>query len=144
MFIDGHIPISLIEKAFRASEENAGASTCFIGKVRADKKNGIKVQSIEFTAQKEIALRIASEIIEFSKEKMGIINAEIWHSLGLIYTGEPCFLVIVTGKHRKESFEALQYIVDEVKKLCPIFGKEFFNDGTYQWKKVKELTNTKE
>ena len=144
MFINGPIPFAQIERAYKNSEENEGANTFFVGKVRADIAADSVVRSIEFTAQKEIAERVANEIIEFSKKQFGILNAEIWHSMGLIHVGEPCFLVVVTAQHRDESFRALEYIVNEVKKQCPIFGKEIFNDGNYQWKIIKESINSKE
>lgn len=144
MFIKGAIPFAEIERAYKQSEEDGGANAFFVGKVRADIAANAVVRSIEFTAQKEIADRVADEIIEFSKKQFGILNAEIWHSMGLVHVGEPCFLVMVVAKHREESFKALQYIVDEVKKQCPIFGKEIFNDGNYQWKKIRESINLKE
>ena len=39
-------------------------------------------------------------------------------------------ILIVKSRHRKESFEASQYFVDELKKTVPIWKKEFFEDGT--------------
>jgi len=36
--------------------------------------------------------------------------------------------------HRKESFEAIQYIVNEIKKRCPIFGEEVLASGDKKWK----------
>lgn len=144
MFINGPIPLRLIERASQPSDDPVGASIYFIGKVRPDNVNGLTVKFIEFTAQKELSQRIAREIIEFSKKNYGIFHAEIWHSLGKINAGKPCFAVTVSGKHRLESFNALQYIVDEVKRQCPVFGKEIFNDGTYQWKTIKESADIKE
>lgn len=143
MFISGPIPFGKIERAYKNSGEHEGANTFFVGKVRADVGGNSVVRSIEFTAQKNIAERVATEIIEFSKEHFGILNAEIWHSIGQVHVGEPCFLVTVAAKHREESFKALRYIVDEVKKQCPIFGKEIFNDGKYQWKIIRESLNTR-
>jgi molybdopterin synthase catalytic subunit len=143
MFINGPIPFLQIERAYNESAENVGANTFFIGKVRADTSNNSVVQSIEFTAQKEIAERVVNEIIEFSRKEFEILKAEIWHSLGLVPVGEPCFLVTVSAKHREESFKALQYIVDEIKKQCPIFGKEIFKDGNYRWKTIRESINLK-
>jgi len=144
MFVNGAIPFAQIEKVYKESGENGGANTFFIGKVRADIAACSVVRSIEFTAQKEITERVANEIIEFAKKHYGILNAEIWHSIGLVHVGEPCFLVVVIAQHREESFKALQYIVDEVKKQCPIFGKEILNDGNYQWKIIRESINSEE
>ena len=138
MIVNGPIATASFENANKPSEDLIGAQASFIGKVRADSVNKSQVKAIEFTAQTEIAERVAGEIIEYSKKTFGILKAEIRHSVGIVPVGEPCFMVVVSAKHRKESFRALEYIVDEVKRQCPIFGKEILNDGNYQWKTSRE------
>lgn len=134
MFNEGPIPEEVIMEIIKASQTGIGAQTFFIGRVRPDKKCNSTVESIEFTAQKEIAENTAKDIISKSKEKYGILGAEIRHSLGKVNAGNCCFLVTVYGKHRKESFQALEFIVNEVKSRCPIFGKENLNNGSIKWK----------
>lgn len=137
MFINGAIADNIINKTSNSVAKNAGAIAVFIGKVRDDIIDGHKVEKIEFTAQQTIAETISDEIVAKSKKQFGILNAVIWHSLGPVKTGETCFFVKVTGKHRKESFAALSFIVDEVKSRCPIFGKEILTGGGYKWKENK-------
>ena len=136
MFINGPIPNNLLIASTERDAE--GAIAIFIGKVRADRIDNDIVESIEFTSQPQIAISTVNEIIEESKKRFGILNAEIWHSLGIVNTGEACFLVKVMGKHRSESFAALPYIVDQVKSRCPIFGKEILAGGGYKWKENKK------
>ena len=52
------------------------------------------------------------------------------HRLGEVLPSELSMILIVKSRHRKESFEASQYFVDELKKTVPIWKKEFFEDGT--------------
>ena len=56
--------------------------------------------------------------------------ALIIHRLGTVYPSEISMVLIVTSSHRKESFEAAEFFVDELKKSVPIWKKEFFQDGT--------------
>ena len=133
MFVTGAIPENILGLT-AADSKDAGAVAVFVGKVRADIIDDREVESIEFSAQQTIAELQAAEIIEESKKRFGIFHAEIWHSLGNVKAGEPCFLVKVFGKHRRESFSALPFIVDEVKHRCPVFGKEIFSGGDYKWK----------
>ncbi len=137
MFTNGAVSDKIINKASHTVAKNAGAIVVFVGKVREDSFDGHKVEKIEFTAQQTIAETVSVEIIAESKKQFGILNAEIWHSLGMVKTGEACFFVKVSGQHRKESFAALTYIVDEVKSRCPIFGKEILTGGGYKWKENK-------
>jgi molybdopterin synthase catalytic subunit len=58
----------------------------------------------------------------------------IYHSKGIVKTGEICLFVFVSSPHRKEVFEALHEVVEEIKKQVPVFGKELFEDDSYQWK----------
>jgi len=134
MFIEGTFPERFIEAAVSAAKAETGAQAFFVGRVRPDRKGDVTVTYIEFTAQKEIAGITVIEIINESKEKFGIQSAEVWHSLGKVSTGKACFFVVVNGAHRKECFLALEYIVNEVKGRCPIFGKEIMSNGTQVWK----------
>lgn len=138
MLVNGAIPDELLNENAGTGNELAGALAVFIGKVRGDIINGKKVENIEFTAQESIAESISVIIIKESKNQFEILDAEVFHSIGTVNLGEACFLVKVWGRHRKESFAALQYIVDEVKNRCPIFGKEVFSGGYYKWKENKK------
>jgi molybdopterin synthase catalytic subunit len=137
MFVQGAIPGHILQESANTGSEEPGAIAVFIGKVRGDVIEGKRVASIEFTAQQLIAEKVAGTILEESKKQFGLSTAEIWHSLGKVKTGEACFYVRVVGKHREESFHALPYIVNEVKRRCPVFGREIFSDGDYQWKENK-------
>jgi molybdopterin synthase catalytic subunit len=137
MFVNGAIPDNILYDTASTESDIAGAIAVFIGKVRGDSIGGKKVESIEFTSQQQISESVAIEIIEESKQQYGIHHAEIWHSLGNVKKEEACFFVKVVSKHRKESFAALPYIVDEVKNRCPIFGKEILSDGDHKWKENK-------
>jgi molybdopterin synthase catalytic subunit len=57
--------------------------------------------------------------------------------MNIVKAGEICLFVFVSSKHRQAAFDALTYIVEEVKAKVPIFGKEIFEDDTHQWKKNK-------
>ena len=58
----------------------------------------------------------------------------IYHSIGKVKAGEICFFVFVSSSHRSPVFQSLEKIVNEIKDRLPIFGKEIFDDKTYQWK----------
>lgn len=134
MFTEGALSELFIDAVVSSVQADTGAQAVFIGRVRPDKKDNVTVSYIEFTAQKEIAIATATDIILESREKFGIHHAEVWHSIGKINAGEACFLVAVNGIHRKECFKALEYIVDQFKERCPVFGKEIMSDRSALWK----------
>jgi molybdopterin synthase catalytic subunit len=51
------------------------------------------------------------------------------HRVGTLRPGETAVVVAVSSRHRKESFEACAFIMDELKSKAPIFKKEVFEDG---------------
>jgi molybdopterin synthase catalytic subunit len=43
--------------------------------------------------------------------------------------GEVAVVIAVSTAHRKASFEACQFIIDQLKEKVPIWKKEIFEDG---------------
>ncbi len=137
IFIQGPIPPEKISRSVEAhqSKTDIGAHYIFLGQVRADEIDGQIVEAIEYTAQEELANKLAHEIREEAFEKYDISCLHVYHSLGRIRTGEICFFVFVSGAHRNAPREALNFLVESIKEKLPVFGKEIFQSGQYQWKK---------
>ena len=136
IFVEGAISPDKIAKSIAAhqSKTGIGAHDIFLGQVRADHVNGKTVQSIEFTAQLEMANKVCHQIKEATFKKYPIHCMHIYHSIGKVMAGEICIFVFVSAAHRTTVFEALQVVVNEIKATVPIFGKEHFEDHSHQWK----------
>jgi len=119
------------------SKTSIGAHDIFLGQVRGDVIEGKTVGAIEYTAYEEMAKKEFYNIRESAFEKFNLTCMHIYHSLGTVNTGEICLFVFVSSGHRKEAFEAIEYLVEEIKEKVPIFGKELFTDETHQWKENK-------
>ncbi|WP_207785427.1 molybdenum cofactor biosynthesis protein MoaE [Flagellimonas aquimarina] len=116
------------------SKTQIGAHDIFLGQVRADKIEGKTVGAIEYTAYEEMANLKFHEIREKTFDKFDITCMHIYHSLGKVGVGEICLFVFVSSPHRRTAFEALEFVVEEIKAHVPVFGKELFEDDSYQWK----------
>jgi molybdopterin synthase catalytic subunit len=136
IFVEGAISPSKIAESIAShqAKTNIGAHDIFLGQVRADTINEQKVASIEFSAQQEMANKTYKEIREAVFEKFPVSCMHVYHSIGKVDVGEICLFVFISGAHRPSVFEALPYLVDEIKSKLPIFGKEIFEDKTHQWK----------
>lgn len=126
-----HIATSI---AKHQSKTQIGAHDIFLGQVRADEIDGKTVSAIEYSAYEPMANQKFHEIKEATFEKFDITCMHIYHSLGTVNIGEICLFVFVSSPHRRTAFEALEYVVEEIKAQVPVFGKELFGDATYQWK----------
>jgi len=139
VFIDGEITPDFIASAIakHQSKTDIGAHTIFLGQVRADVIEEQTVSAIEFSCYEEMADPILYTIREETFQKFNLSCMHIYHSLGKVNVGEICFFVFVSAAHRPQVYEATEYIVDRIKNEVPIFGKEIFETGAYQWKKNK-------
>jgi molybdopterin synthase catalytic subunit len=111
-----------------------GAHQIFLGQVRGDLIDSKEVVAIEYTAHEEMANKAFHVIREAAFEKYDLVCMHIYHSLGVVKTGEICLFVFVSSKHRKDVQLAIEFIVEEIKKKVPIFGKELFEDDSFVWK----------
>ncbi len=116
------------------TKTSIGAHNIFLGQVRADVIDNKTVVAIEYTAYEEMANAKFHEIREAAFEKFELTCMHIYHSLGTVKAGEICLFVFVSSPHRKAVFEALEFIVEEIKAKVPVFGKEIFEDNSHQWK----------
>ena len=118
---------------------NVGAVSIFIGYVR-DFNNHQKVKSIDLEVYKDMAYNKLKDICLEVKKKWDIIDTLIIHRFGKINVNEKIVLVATFSLHRKESFEACNFIMDYLKKDAPFWKKEFYNDN-YKWLENTKLRN---
>ena len=139
VFMQGPIsPVFITESiASHQSKTDIGAHAIFLGQIRADKKEAGVVTGIEYSAYEEMAEDAFHKIREAAFEKFELSCMHIYHSLGVVPTGEISLFVFVSSPHRRAAFEASEYIVEEIKANVPIFGKELVGEAGYVWKENK-------
>ena len=136
-FIQGAIAAEFIGNSIakHQSKTTIGAHNIFLGQVRADEIEGKTVVAIEYSAYEEMAEQSFYEIREATFAKYDLTCMHIYHSLGLVKSGEICLFVFVSAPRRKVVFEAIEFLVEAIKEKVPVFGKEILEDETYTWKK---------
>ena len=136
IFTQGAIDAAFIAESIQthSSKTNIGAHSIFLGQVRSDVMNEKKVTSIEYTAYEEMALEKMHEIREAIFEKYNLTCMHVHHSLGKVSIGEVCLFVFTSSRHRKVAIDACEEVVERIKAELPVWGKEIFEDESYQWK----------
>lgn len=136
VFVQGAISAEFIAQSIakHQAKTGIGAHNIFLGQVRADVIDGKTVKAIEYSAYEEMANAKFHEIQEAAFAKFELTCMHIYHSLETVNSGEICLFVFVSSPRRKNVFEALEFIVQEIKAKVPVFGKEIFEDSTHQWK----------
>jgi molybdopterin synthase catalytic subunit len=111
-----------------ASSLGAGAVNVFIGTVR-NTANGKNVVWLEYEAYEAMAVAEIRKIIDEASHRWPLLGWAVSHRVGTLKPGEVSVVVAVSSPHRRESFEACQFIIDTVKEKAPIWKKEHFEDG---------------
>ena len=120
-----------------STKTNIGAHSIFLGQVRDDIISDKKVAAIDYTTYEEMALEKMHEIREEIFSKYALTCMHIYHSLGKVAAGELSLFVFTSSKHRKIAIEACEETVERIKAELPVWGKELFEDESYQWKENK-------
>jgi len=125
-----------------ASSLGAGAVNVFVGTVRntAHNKN---VVWLEYEAYEAMAVAEIRKIIDEAAQKWGLLGWAVSHRIGTLKPGEVAVAVAVSSPHRKESFEACQFIIDNLKAKAPIWKKEVFEDGE-EWVDARPVLSSQE
>ena len=136
IFIQGAIPATFIADSIakHSTKTSIGGHSIFLGQVRADEIGGKKVTAIEYTTYEEMALEKMNEIREDIFAKYPLTCMHVYHSLGLVKEGEICLFVFTSSAHRKPAIDACSECVERIKAELPVWGKEFFEDYSHQWK----------
>lgn len=121
-------PIDVQKVIDTASSLGAGAVNVFVGTVRntAHAKN---VLWLEYEAYEAMAVAEIKKIIEEASHRWGLLGWAVSHRIGTLKPGEVSVVIAVSTPHRKDSFAACQYIIDNLKEKAPIWKKEVFEDG---------------
>lgn len=118
-----------VEKVFDlVKSEKAGAVNLFIGTVRKVSKDK-NVVRLEYESYDEMVVKEIEKIVDEARAAYPIEKAAVFHRKGNLEVGEKAVIIGVSTPHRKESFEACRFIIDNLKKTVPIWKKEVFDDG---------------
>jgi molybdopterin synthase catalytic subunit len=137
IFVIGAISPSFITEKIAAhqSKTGIGGHSIFLGQVRSDIIENKRIVAVDYTSYEQMALEQMDVIREKMIEKYSLTCMHVFHSLGKIRSGEICLFVFTSAPHRKAAIEACSETVERLKAELPIWGKEIFGDGSFQWKK---------
>lgn len=110
----------------------AGACVAFDGRVR-NHHQGREVLRLEYEAYEPLALAEGHRILAEILKSFEILDARCIHRLGVVNLGESAVWIGVTSVHRREAFEACQYVIDQLKRRVPIWKKEIYAEGDAGW-----------
>ncbi|MGN6160098.1 MAG: molybdenum cofactor biosynthesis protein MoaE [Marmoricola sp.] len=110
----------------------AGARVSFVGIVR-DHDHGRGVVELEYVAHPSAAQVLREIVDRVLAQHDAVLVARVAHRAGLLAVGEHAFVVDVASAHRAAAFAVCGELVEEVKRLLPVWKRQVFADGTEEW-----------
>ncbi|MGH7523220.1 MAG: molybdenum cofactor biosynthesis protein MoaE [Gemmatimonadales bacterium] len=124
-------PIEPVRLAESIAAPSDGAHVTFTGVVR-DHHAGRQVISLGYSAYTPMAERVCQELVDEARRRWSV-RVALQHRLGDLQIGEVAVVIVVAAAHRGVAFDACQWLIDELKRLVPIWKRETYADGSTAW-----------
>lgn len=102
--------------------EGMGAAVYFSGVVRGSEE-GQPIAAIEYECFQPMAEHQFHKLFDEIGRRWPIESVRLVHRLGVVRVNEPSLWVEVIAPHRSEAFTACQWLIDEMKRVVPIWKK---------------------
>ncbi|MDC0879994.1 molybdenum cofactor biosynthesis protein MoaE [Hellea sp.] len=115
-------------RSFRDEVNGVGAIVAFTGIVRGDDPElTLTLSHYAGFTEKQI-IKIATN----AEKRWSITNWRIIHRVGIMLPNQPIVFVATSSRHRRDSFESADFLMDYLKSEAP-FWKSEKSSGQVRW-----------
>jgi molybdopterin synthase catalytic subunit len=100
----------------------AGAVIHFLGVVRGEEE-GRAIRAIEYETFQRMAEHQVNLLFDQMEKRWPIESVRLVHRIGEVKVNEVSLWVEVIAPHRAEAFAACQWLIDEMKRVVPIWKR---------------------
>ena len=108
--------------ATREMSDGMGAVICFSGVVRGSEDTNT-ISAIDYEAFHEMAAHQFNKLFDQIAERWPIESVRLVHRIGIVEVNKASLWVEIVAPHRAEAFAACQWLIDEMKRVVPIWKK---------------------
>lgn len=120
-----------MERFARIRPAGCGGEATFVGRIRPERDAELgDLIAIEYDAYESMATEAIRAICEHVCSVHGAAAALALHSKGTVAVDEASVVVCVGARHRAAAFDACRQIMEELKRLAPIWKREVFEGGS--------------
>ncbi|HWX19776.1 MAG TPA: molybdenum cofactor biosynthesis protein MoaE [Candidatus Binatia bacterium] len=106
----------------RQLSTDMGAVVYFLGMVRGEEA-GARICALEYESFQRMAKHQFNLLFDEMEKRWPIESVRLVHRLGVVKLNEPSLWVEVVAPHRGEAFAACQWLIDEMKRVVPIWKR---------------------
>jgi len=99
-----------------------GAVISFAGVVRAQ-EDGRLIDAINYEAFAAMVNHQFQLLFDQMAQRWPVVSVRLVHRLGVVRVNEASLWVEVVAPHRGEAFAACQWLIDEMKRVVPIWKR---------------------
>src|SRR5262249_29326303 len=108
--------------AERKMSSGMGAAVYFLGVVR-ETEAGNQIAGLDYEAFQKMAEHQFNLLFDEMQKRWPIEQVRLVHRIGMVKVNQPSLWVEVIAPHRGEAFAACQWLIDEMKRVVPIWKK---------------------
>lgn len=118
-------PIDSAAAIAQVGDPSCGAIAVFLGTTRADADAaGRRTAALDYEAYDQMALEQMRLLAAQARQRWPIARLAMVHRVGRVAVGEVSVVIAVSCPHRAEAFEACRWLIDELKKVVPIWKEQ--------------------
>ncbi|WP_372991350.1 molybdenum cofactor biosynthesis protein MoaE [Sulfitobacter sp.] len=127
--------LGAISAEFASGHKDMGAIVTFTGVVRDLPGDPLQAMEIEhYPGMTEAALK---SMAQTAIERFSLGDALVIHRFGRLVPGEMIMMVATAARHRKDAFEAAEFLMDYLKSRAPFWKREITASGA-EWVASKD------
>lgn len=110
----------------------SGAAVLFVGSTRqfTDQR---ETERLNYDCYQDMAIKVLSGLRQQAISKWSLEACSIVHRVGVVDVGQASIAVALSSPHRSDSFQALAWLMDQIKQQVPVWKQENWTDGTREW-----------
>src|SRR6185436_5843476 len=108
--------------AQRKMSAGMGAAIYFVGVVRQS-EDGVQISALDYEAFPKMVEHQFELIFQQIEKRWPVESVRLVHRTGVVKVNEPSLWVEVIAPHRGEAFAASHWLIDEMKRVIPIWKK---------------------
>ena len=112
----------------RAISSGMGAVVYFVGVVHGT-EGKTNIAALEYEAFQRMAEHQISLLLDKMAKCWPVESVRLVHRVGLVKVSEPSLWIEIVARHRGEAFAACQWLIDELKRVAPIWKKPVVTDS---------------
>lgn len=114
---------------FTAALDDEGAVVSFTGRARGRSSNGHSLSALVLETYRDVTLASMESIVAEAHARFSITHSHVVHRAGSILPGEAIVFVVTASTHRRDAFEAADYLMDRLKTEAVFWKREEGPDG---------------